>query len=756
MTRCLAWLLAASLTLSCARAAQYLGFDDYSLDWGQNGSVDMPGRLYVPTNYNPNQKYPLVIFYHGSGENGTNNTAPLDSVADSLVPKIKNRQYFMYVPQGPAGDSDKWSWNDDVLVTSMRQAAYAMANYNIDSSRVYVTGLSLGGGGTKGAMNLYTRAIAAAIPVCGTWDANFNSSPRLTNKPIWAFHGELDGPAVPVAASRNYIQSIISAGQAQGQTPPAFSVSYTNNIYNYNWANHLRYTEFKGADHFIWGRVYSESDNLGLYDWMANQSVTLSEASLRAGETAYFEIGDYPVASKVDSQGRTWNSIGGWAPIGTKTGLFPFALTSTGTATAVCVSAVSKPFASFTSAAQGYSRSGYDDDRVKDGWVTPNGTTESDPVILRITGLVPGTSYTMEAYASHVPNSWENRRWTRYRFDSVISGSTVTQYGDMDVDGNTSGTAVSLNITAGDDGAVSLKVFPAPGKNSPYAQLNTLTITRTGSSAPSNQAPVVNAGQDATTTLYDGITLSGTASDDGNPSGSSLTTTWSKDSGPGNVTFSNTAALQTTASFDMPGTYVLKLTASDTVASGTDTVTVTVNEWKNMDIGTVTVPGTSAVTSGTAIITGSGSNIWQNNDSCNFLMRPAWGDCTIIVRQVSHPYQHWSSKAGIMIRGSLGVDASLYFLGMLPGGTGSLYMRHIQGDSWSSSGQSIGVVPYWLKLVRVGNTITSSVSSDGTVWVDCESYTFASLPNTVYIGFATASATPYTLTSVFDNITVSP
>src|SRR5207249_4340122 len=71
--------------------------------------------------------------------------------------------------------------------------------------------------------------------------------------------------------------------------------------------------------------------------------------------------------------------------------------------------------------------------------------------------------------------------------------------------------------------------------------------------------------------------LNGTASDDGLPQGSTLKVSWSKVSGPGTVTFSNASALATTASFSAAGSYVLKLTASDSQLSNSDDVTITVN-----------------------------------------------------------------------------------------------------------------------------------------------------------------------------------
>jgi len=95
---------------------------------------------------------------------------------------------------------------------------------------------------------------------------------------------------------------------------------------------------------------------------------------------------------------------------------------------------------------------------------------------------------------------------------------------------------------------------------------------------PVNQAPVVNAGPDQTITLPAAASLAGTATDDGlpNPPGK-LTTTWSFVSGPGTVTFANTGALSTTATFSVKGTYVLRLTASDGALSTSDDIQIVVN-----------------------------------------------------------------------------------------------------------------------------------------------------------------------------------
>ena len=103
-------------------------------------------------------------------------------------------------------------------------------------------------------------------------------------------------------------------------------------------------------------------------------------------------------------------------------------------------------------------------------------------------------------------------------------------------------------------------------------------VTYSIGSGSTNQAPVVDAGPDQTITLPSSANLNGTVTDDGlpNPPGT-VTTTWSEVSGPGAVTFGDASAVDTTASFSAAGSYVLKLQASDSVLSSSDTATVTVN-----------------------------------------------------------------------------------------------------------------------------------------------------------------------------------
>jgi len=96
---------------------------------------------------------------------------------------------------------------------------------------------------------------------------------------------------------------------------------------------------------------------------------------------------------------------------------------------------------------------------------------------------------------------------------------------------------------------------------------------------PGNEPPTVNAGPDQSVVLPNAIVLDGTVTDDAKPDPpATVTTSWSEVTGPGTVTFTNPASVDTTATFDAPGSYVLRLSATDSALSATDDVTVTVTD----------------------------------------------------------------------------------------------------------------------------------------------------------------------------------
>lgn len=139
------------------------------------------------------------------------------------------------------------------------------------------------------------------------------------------------------------------------------------------------------------------------------------------------------------------------------------------------------------------------------------------------------------------------------------------------------GTVVFANANAASTSATFAEagtyVLRLTANDSELSTSDDITITVEAA----NLAPVVNAGADQTVTLPNSASLSGSVTDDGKPVGATVTSLWTKVSGPGTVTFATATALSTTATFSVAGTYVLRLTADDTEHIGIDTVTIVVN-----------------------------------------------------------------------------------------------------------------------------------------------------------------------------------
>jgi predicted peptidase len=114
---------------------------------------------------------------------------------------------------------------------------------NVDLTRIYVTGQSMGGVGTWGLLAKHADRFAAAVPVCGIWSSE--DAPKMNGVAIWAFHGDQD-PTVPVSGSRDMIAALKKA-----------SVS-----------PEPRYTEFAGVGHASWMPAYATPE---LWDWLFAQ-----------------------------------------------------------------------------------------------------------------------------------------------------------------------------------------------------------------------------------------------------------------------------------------------------------------------------------------------------------------------------------------------------------------------------------------------------------------------------------------------------
>ena len=151
--------------------------------------------------------------------------------------------------------------------------------------------------------------------------------------------------------------------------------------------------------------------------------------------------------------------------------------------------------------------------------------------------------------------------------------------------------------------AVGTYVLRLTGDDSQLQASADVIITTTAANLP----PVVKVGPDQTITLpVNTAALTGTATDDGLPFGSTLTFQWTKLSGPGNVTFANAASASTTATFTQDGIYLLRLTASDSQLTGSAEMRVTVLSTNNITLSpTIAGPlvkGSSATLTATVLI----------------------------------------------------------------------------------------------------------------------------------------------------------
>src|SRR5262249_1451408 len=199
----------------------------------------LPYRLLLPENYDPKQKYPLVVFLHGAGERGTDNDKQLIHGVPEFA-KAENRKKYpciLIAPQCP--NDEKWGdWTVNAPLAKeptepgrlVLELIDAIQKENSgDSKRIYLTGLSMGGFGTWDLISREREKCAAAVPICGGGDVK--QAPKLTKIPIWVFHGAKDG-AVKVERSREMVEAIKKAG------------------------GEPKYTEFPSEGHASWVPAY--------------------------------------------------------------------------------------------------------------------------------------------------------------------------------------------------------------------------------------------------------------------------------------------------------------------------------------------------------------------------------------------------------------------------------------------------------------------------------------------------------------------
>lgn len=213
----------------------------------------IPYRLFVPSQYDPKKKYPLILFLHGAGERGDDNEAQLIHPEVLRFVCDEENPCFLVAPQCPKGR--KWvevPWDFEGPHKTPEEPSLPMrltmelldaleGEFRIDPARRYVTGLSMGGFGTFDLLVRRPNDFAAAIPICG--GADESRAERIAHVPLWVFHGSNDR-AVPVVRSRSAVKVLEAAG------------------------GHPKYTEYEGMGHNVWSRAYHEPE---LRDWLFRQ-----------------------------------------------------------------------------------------------------------------------------------------------------------------------------------------------------------------------------------------------------------------------------------------------------------------------------------------------------------------------------------------------------------------------------------------------------------------------------------------------------
>ena len=199
--------------------------------------IQMDYLLSLPKDYKSKEKWPLMLFLHGAGERGDD----LELVKKHGPPKFaaqgKDMPFIIVSPQ-----CKKNRWWEPISLTALLDEIEK--THKIDSDRIYVTGLSMGGFGTWGLAAHSPERFAAIAPICGGGDTTQTVFRIGDQLPIWVFHGAKDG-VVPFEKS----QSLVDAFEKRDID--------------------VKFTIYPEAGHDSWTKAYANEE---LYKWMLSHT----------------------------------------------------------------------------------------------------------------------------------------------------------------------------------------------------------------------------------------------------------------------------------------------------------------------------------------------------------------------------------------------------------------------------------------------------------------------------------------------------
>jgi gliding motility-associated-like protein len=527
---------------------------------------ETPGGIwyleYLPPDYNSNtNKYPIVFFCHGIGERGNTSTDVLN-VARNGPPKHVKAGYkfpFILISMQLKTSYNRWptSYVDQVI-------EHCKTYLRVDLSRIYLCGLSLGGGAVWDYAQdpILGQKLAAIIPVCGGFNdrtkaCNFG----ITNLPVWAFHGDLD-EIVPLTRSTKMVEAINLCTPAPN--PLAKMTTYVG-VYHDSWSNAYR------------------TDNVlhtpNAYQWLLQFKNGTATANAGPDRTLNLPTNTMNITGSGTVENATitsyeWTRISGSG--GTMSNTTSATLTLSSMPEGVFV------FRLIVKASNG--------EMAQDNVTVTVVNTNTAPVAnagADRTITLPTNTITINGTGTDANGTIASYQWTK------VSGPTATASGaataSLTLSNMVAGTYVyQLRVTDN---------LGATGTDNVTIVVNTSAV---------NQSPTVNAGTDKTINLPTSTTnLTATASD---PDGTISTYLWEKLSGPA-ASLTNTANPTLSVSGLVAGTYVFRVTVTDNGAStASDQVNVTVIAANQIPVANAGADINLTLPTNTTNVVGSGSD----------------------------------------------------------------------------------------------------------------------------------------------------